>query len=140
MNTFNLHILAADKSFYNGECVSLVFPTIDGQYGIMAHHKNMVAAVNIGELRFTKPDGATEIAAVSNGIIRVEDNDVLVLVNTAERPEEIDYIRAKAGADKAREALIQKKSTREYHNAQIKLARELNRQKIKRNYDNSFLK
>ena len=38
----------------------------------------------------------------------MEDNDVLVLVDAAERPEDIDAIRARRKADEAREILLQK--------------------------------
>ena len=39
---------------------------------------------------------------------------MLILVDTAERPEEIDAKRAKRDADAAKEALLQKKSIQEY--------------------------
>ena len=34
MEVFSVHILAADRTFFEGECVSLVIPTITGMYGI----------------------------------------------------------------------------------------------------------
>ncbi len=45
-------------------------PTIDGEKGILAHHENMVIAVEIGELRFRKPDGEWVTAVVLQGICR----------------------------------------------------------------------
>lgn len=74
-NKFFLHILAADKPFYEGECVSLVVPTLQGQYGIMAHHSNYISAVVPGELDFTVEEDGKEKrirAAVSEGIVKVE--------------------------------------------------------------------
>ena len=41
-DSFRLSILAADKAFYNGESLSLVIPTTEGSYGVMAHHMNMI--------------------------------------------------------------------------------------------------
>ena len=41
-------------------------------------------------------------------MIKIEDNHVLVLVETAEKPEDIDRIRNQQKADAAREALLQK--------------------------------
>ena len=52
MSTFSLKIISTDKVFYDGKCEYLVIPTIDGEKGILAHHENMVIAVEIGELRF----------------------------------------------------------------------------------------
>ena len=116
----------------------LVFPTVEGQYGVLAHHRNMIAAVVPGILYYTLPDHQKKMAAVSNGMIKVEDNEVLVLVDSAEHPEDIDAIRAKREADMAKEAMLQKKSIREYHLAQANLARAINRLKVKRHYNDSI--
>ena len=64
-------------------------------------------------------------------MIKIEDNDVLVLVDAAERPEDIDALRAQRAADEAREQLLQKKSREEYKLAQATLARALNRLRAK---------
>lgn len=54
---FHLDILAASVPFYRGDCVSLVLPTTDGEYGILADHSNAVGAVTAGELRFETAEG-----------------------------------------------------------------------------------
>ena len=114
MDTFQVRILAADDSFFEGNCQFMVIPTSDGALGILAHHSNMIAAVVPGELRFQPDDGALRTASVSAGLVKVENNEVLVLVDAAERPEDIDVNRAKRAADEAREALLQQKSRQEY--------------------------
>jgi F-type H+-transporting ATPase subunit epsilon len=94
MSTFSLKIISTDKVFYDGKCEYLVIPTIDGEKGILAHHENMVIAVEIGELRFRKPHGEWVTAVVSKGFAEIVNNRASVLVNTAERPEDIDVKRA----------------------------------------------
>ncbi|MBQ4275077.1 MAG: ATP synthase F1 subunit epsilon [Lachnospiraceae bacterium] len=131
MNVFMLHILAAERNFYEGECESLIVPITDGQYGIQANHKNMVAAIVPGILEFSKPEGERVTAAVSQGILIVAENDVRLLVDTIETPDEIDENRARAAADAAKEAILQKKSIQEYKTAQMRIAREMNRLKLK---------
>ena len=131
MNVFMLHVLAAERNFYEGECESLIVPITDGQYGIQSKHKNMVAAIVPGILEFTKADGERVVAAVSQGILIVADNDVRLLVDSVETPDEIDENRARAAADAAKEALLQKKSIQEYKTAQMRIAREMNRLKLK---------
>ena len=131
MDTFQVHILAADKTLYEGPCVSLTVPTSDGERGILAHHENMMAAVQPGTLRWQAPEQGVQLAAVSPGMVKVEHNDVLVLVDSAERPEEIDEARARREADEAREALLQKKSRQEHQLAQSTLARALNRLRVR---------
>ena len=131
MEIFQVHILAADKNFYEGPCVSLTIPTSDGEQGILAHHSDMIAAILPGTLRYQTPDGPVQLAAVSSGMVKIEKNEVLVLVDSVERPEEIDAARARREADEAREVLLQKKSRQEYRVAQASLARAMNRLRVK---------
>ena len=128
MNTFNLKVLAADRPFFDGECISLVVATNDGEMGIWANHANMIAAIGPGIMRINSPDGM-EIAAVSEGIIKIEDNDVLILADTIERPEEIDVNRAKRAMAEAKEAILQKKSIKDYYAAQARMTRAISRLK-----------
>ncbi len=132
MNSFNLKILSADRPFYEGTCSSLIVPTYDGEYGILANHHNVLTALVPGNLRFTDEDGITQTVVVSHGWTKVEKNNVLVLVETAERPEEIDENRAKRAAAEAMEAMLHKKGIREYHIAQKNMARALSRLKAKK--------
>ena len=101
-------------------------------YGIHAHHSNMITAIIPGTLQYQIVPGAPLEAAVSNGLAKVENGEVLILVDTAERPEEIDANRARRDADAAKEAILQKKSIQEYRPAQANLARALSRLRVKR--------
>ncbi len=126
MNVFQLTVLAADKPFYDGPCESLRFPGSDGQYGIQANHRNMIAAIVPGTLRF-QTAAEEQVAAISEGLIKVEDNHVLILADTIERPEDIDVNRAKRDADEAQEILLQKRSLQDHHTARARMVRALNR-------------
>lgn len=134
MNEFNLHIIEADRDFYDGGCVSLVVPTTEGMYGIWAMHENLVAAVTTGVIKYTLPDGERRHAAVSNGMVKVEDGNVLVLVESAEDPDEIDEERARREAEAARDVLSGKVDRLNYRAAKGMLARAANRLKIKKRY------
>lgn len=131
MEAFQVHILAADKTFYEGLCESLTIPTSDGEQCILAHHSSMIAAVLPGTMRYRAPGKPVQPAAVSSGMVKVENNEVLVLVDSAERPEDIDAARARREADEAMEAILQRKSRQEYQVAQATLARALNRLRVK---------
>ena len=134
MNTFYLHILAADDPFYTGPCESLIVPSLQGKYGIQAKHTNMIIALVPGALFYRPPGETTKVVAVSHGLVKVENNEVLVLVASVEAPEEIDANRARQAADEAKEALLQSKSIQEHHAAQAQLARAMSRLRVKGNY------
>ena len=134
MNTFNVHLLSANRTFYEGECESLVVPAVDGQYGVLAGHSNTITAIVPGKLTFRAPGEEEQEAAVSAGIMKIEDGEVLVLADSILRPEEIDEERAEREAAEAKEAMTQKLSIQEYYSAQAQLARAVSKLKIRRSY------
>lgn len=95
----------------------------------------MITAIVPGILRYQIEENVFREAAVSRGLAKVENGEVLVLVDTAERPEDIDTKRAQRDIDAAREALLQKRSIQEYRAAQATLARAINRLRVKRHSD-----
>ena len=129
-NTFYLRIVSAKKVFFSGRCISIIVPVADGQEEILAHHENMVNAVENGELKF-KPEGADKYTTVvvGTGFAQIINNRVTVLVETAEVPEEIDKARALEAKERAEEQLRQKQSMREYHHSRASLARAMVRLK-----------
>ena len=131
MENFAVHILAADEPFYEGPCQSISVPTTTGMYGVLAHHTNVILAIVPGTLRYRCEGEDEKLAAVSAGLMKVENGEVLILVDSAERPEEIDANRAQRAADRAKEELLQKKSIQEYRMAQSNLARALSRLQVK---------
>ena len=98
-NTFYLKVIAANRVFYSGRCRSIIVPEFDGQKEILAHHEDMVIAVDEGEMRF-QPEGSDnwEYAVVGMGFVEIVNNRVTLLVETAEHPEEIDIARARGAA------------------------------------------
>lgn len=134
MKTFKLHLLGADRLFYEGECTSVIVPAVDGQVGILADHSNLITAIVPGELTFTIPgeQPLTTTVAVAGGLMKVEDNDVMILVDYVLRPDEIDAERAREEAAAAKEMLLQKRSRQEYLSAQAQLARAITKLKVRR--------
>ena len=58
-NSFYLKVISANRIFFSGRCESIVVPEFDGEKEILAHHENMVIAINRGDMRF-KPEGENE--------------------------------------------------------------------------------
>lgn len=130
MKLFKLSILAADHLFFEGECESIILPTSNGEFGILANHCNMVAAIVPGILKYTV-NGEKNVASVSEGIVKVEAGEVLVLVDTIERPEDIDVAEERRQMEESKEALLQKQSINDYYISKARLARSLARLKTK---------
>lgn len=129
MSTFPVDIIAIDKVAYSGPCESLVIPAMDGEMGILAGHVPEVVAIQAGELRYTI-DGNTTILAVGDGFMEISDTGVNVMVDFAERADEIDMIRAQAAADRARERIQAHKDAQTVAHAEAALARAIARLRV----------
>ena len=134
MSTFWLKIVASDHVFFNGSCEALVVPAHDGVVGILPHREAMILAIQEGELRFRTPEsnGQWRKAVVGLGIVQVANNRVTVIVDTAERPEDIDEVRARQALERAEEQMRQKQSLREFKMSQASMVRAIARLKGKR--------
>ena len=128
MKTFPLRVLAPERTFFDGACTSLTVPSIDGMYGLMAQHEDIVLAIVPGKLTLR---GVEQIAAVSEGVLKMEHGEALVLVDTIERPEEIDLHRAEEMAAEARAELKAKRSAQEQAIANARIARAISRIHVK---------
>ena len=63
-------------------------------------------------------------------LAEIVNNRVTLIVDTAERPEDIDVRRAREQRERAEEQLRQKQSTQEYYHTQASLARAMNRLRL----------
>ena len=112
MEKFILNITASSGEFYQGECESLTLPTKDGIYGVQAGHNPVLVALHMGLMHFTV-NGEEHEVLIGDGIAEVTPTFVLLLVDSAERPEDIDRNRAEAARVRAEERLQHKQSMRE---------------------------
>lgn len=136
MNTFELKVIAINGIFFSGKCRQVIVSAVDGSIGIMAHHENSVLALVEGPIRIQKEDGEWIEAVTGIGHVQVAYNRVSVLVDFAEKPEEIDERRAQEALERAQEAMRQKQSIQEYHMSQANIARAMARLAAKRQYTN----
>lgn len=127
--TFQLSIITPEHEFFQGAVEMLIMQCEDGEVGILANHSPMIASIPPGELRIKK-DNEWRSVVVSDGFATITREHVLVLVQTAERPEDIDINRAERDRRRASEVLRQQKSMREYASAKAMMARAMVRLKV----------
>ena len=141
MEYFKLHFMASEHMVYDGEAESVSLMTTEGSIGILAHHSNIVMAVVPGIVEYVPAGNAAKDAGltgrqtvvVSDGLLKVENNEVMLLVDTAENPEDIDEARARRAEEQAREALKRANSNRDVALASAELSRAVSRIKASKN-------
>ena len=126
---FHLKILAADKTFYDGDAISLSIPAFDGSYQILAGHEPVVMALKEGVIRFRliNEEGNENLRTGINGLglVKVTHTNVTVLVDSIEAPEDIDRARAERALKRAMEQLRQDQSIQEYEMSKASMARAM---------------
>jgi F-type H+-transporting ATPase subunit epsilon len=75
-----------------------------GEFGVLPGHAPFLTSLRIGEFIY-KQNGILHHLAVNWGYFEVENDRITVLVETAERADEIDLNRAKIALGRAEEAL-----------------------------------
>ena len=99
-----LEICAIDRAPYRVPATEAVFPGASGIFAVLPGHAPMVATLGIGVL--TVRNGSEESRyAITEGIVQVIENKVLVLVRTAEKESDIDRDRAEAARKRAEDRL-----------------------------------
>ena len=87
------------------EVDSVSLPTPAGEITVLPHHVPLVANLVTGEVHYMH-NGQREFFAVSGGVIEIKENDeVVVLADTAEFPHEIDVAKAEEGRERARKLM-----------------------------------
>lgn len=129
MPTFFLEVLTPERKFFSAEAEEVIFRTVDGEMGVLAKHAPTVVAVDVGPIKI-KAEGKWIEALVTEGFAEIMPDKVVILTDTAEYPEEIDFNRAKAAKERAEERLQKQLSQMEYARSKTALARAMARMKM----------
>ncbi|MEM6732142.1 MAG: ATP synthase F1 subunit epsilon, partial [Myxococcota bacterium] len=83
---------------------ALTAPSKLGEVTVLPDHVPLLAELDAGVVTMRSGDGV-DIYAVSGGFLEVERDNVVVLADTAERPEEVDIKKSEAEIKEATQAL-----------------------------------
>lgn len=133
-STFYIEILTPDRKFFWGDVETIIVKTPSGELGVLKGHIPMVVVIDIGTIKIKK-DGKWIDAVLSEGFMEVKQDSAIILVDTAEWPDEIDVNRAKAAKERAAERLLRRKNQTEYVQSKAAMARAMARLKVKKDLD-----
>ena len=97
-----VELITPDRVVYEGPADAVSLPTPDGEITVLPHHIPLISLVAPGMIVVRKA-GEEQIFAVSRGVIEVDGMHLRLLVDTADRAEELEEAaveRAKAAAEK----------------------------------------
>ena len=93
-----LEIVTPERRVLDTEVEMVTIPTATGEAGILSNHAPLVSELKAGVLSYTLR-GNTDRLAIASGFVEVSGNKVSVLTDTAESPDEIDVVAARAERD-----------------------------------------
>ena len=99
-----LEIVTPDRQVVHDSVEAVTIPGKSGYLGILPGHAPLLSELKTGELVYTR-GGTKHYLAVSWGFAEVLPDRVIILVQTAERAEEIDQARAERALERAEERL-----------------------------------
>jgi F-type H+-transporting ATPase subunit epsilon len=124
--TLTVRVLAPDKTVWDAAAEEVVLPSTTGQLGILSGHAPMLSALDTGVMRVRTSKDQNWIAiALLGGFAEVEENEVTILVNGAERGDKINLEEARKAYTEAQDALG--KVTADDRQAQIKATQAFKR-------------
>ncbi len=125
-------ILAIDEQIYQGEIEQLIVWTKEGQVTILAHHEPCLLLLASGELMLKSVDQSQSINRfIGGGFLEVKDNnEVLVLADSAENLEEWSSEEAELAKQRAEQAVVEATTEESLVYAKAQLAKSLARLNI----------
>ena len=105
MAEMQVHVVSATRELYRGQASAVYARSIEGEIGILPGHQPVLLALEISSVRVQESDGDMVTYAVHQGFLEYRDDQVTVLADVAERPDEIDVERARAARERAQEHL-----------------------------------
>ena len=140
MAQMTVQVVTPDGLKYDHHASFIHAVTKDGQIGILPGHINLIAPLEVDELKVRRVDDESHVdwIAVNGGIIEVKDDFITIVADSAERERDIDVSRAERAKQRAERDLeeatkrVLEEATKSDRNddvqrAQIALRRALNR-------------
>lgn len=125
-NLFTLKIITPDRIFYENQVSMVEFNTTEGEIGVYKRHVPTTVIISPGIVTITEEEGTKE-AALHAGFAEILQDEVVIMAEIIEWPNEIDISRAEAAKNRAQERLSSKTPETDILRAETALQRALAR-------------
>ncbi len=98
--TLTVRVITPDKIVWDDSAQEIILPSTTGQLGILTGHAPLLSALEVGVMR-VRPGKDWKAIALMGGFAEVDNDEVKVLVNSAELGDTIDQETARAEFNQA---------------------------------------
>ncbi len=123
---FKLTIVTPDREFFNDEAEMVEFNTTEGEIGVYVGHAPLTVIVKPGILTITQGENVRN-AALHAGFVQILPEEITILAEIIEWPEEIDRQRAEEAKQRAEGRIAEHSANIDLDRAQAALMRAVAR-------------
>lgn len=106
--TLTVRVISPDKTVWDAQAEEVVLPSTTGQLGILSGHAPLLTALDTGVMRVRSERNQDWLAiALLGGFAEVDQDEVTILVNGAERGDKINLEEARTAYTQAETRLNQ---------------------------------
>lgn len=139
MSEMTVQIVTPDGIKYQHQAHFISIKTPEGELGILPNHVNMIAPLEVHEMKIRRVDKDSHVdwVAVNKGIVEVKDSTVTIIADSAERERDIDISRAERAKLRAEKDLAEAEKAHridEVERAKVALQRAINRIRVGNKY------
>lgn len=122
MASIHINIVSAEGALYSGEADFVVAPASQGDVGITPRHAPLLTELRPGPVRVQREGEDERLFYVTGGLLEIQPDAVIVLADSALRPDQLDVNAAGEARRKAEEALAGATEKSDIEKAQRDLA------------------
>jgi F-type H+-transporting ATPase subunit epsilon len=106
--TLTVRVIAPDKTVWDAQADEVILPSTTGQLGILSGHAPMLTALDTGVMRVRASKNTSwQAIALLGGFAEVDQDEVIILVNGAERGDAIQLEESRTAFNEAQNRLNQ---------------------------------
>ena len=128
-DTFQLEIVTPERLMVKDSAEEAQIPGLNGYLGILPGHAPLITELAVGAITY-RMRGELHTLSVAWGFVEVLPDKVTILAEAAERPQEIDVVRAQKAKDRAEQRLKSSDPQTDYTRAEDALQRAETRLKV----------
>ena len=95
-----VRVITPDQTVWDDDAEEIILPSTTGQLGILSGHAPLLTALDVGVMR-VRPGKEWKAIALMGGFAEIENDEVKVLVNSAQMGETIDKETARTQFEEA---------------------------------------
>jgi len=125
VNTFTLHLFAADRTEVLAGVTSFTGEDASGSFGLLANHDRFMAALTFGLARLALADGRREYLGFPGGLLYFIDNELRISSRRYLRDTDVERITQALTRELLEEERALEQTRRKLHRLETEMLRSL---------------